>query len=315
MTRVQAPRGVTLGIEEKYEEVRQLISIGRHRGYLVYDEVNDILPKEISRSVEEIEELYDRGPEDRAGNDFAGDSDRRGGGQPPAGLHRGSRGRLSGRGHHQHQPQGANPGAPEDAHAARGDSRQDAFRPRRWVGAHTRGSRPVLRPHPRANPANRIQGTAEVASPIALEAVAGFPRGLGRLSRRKISTETESRSQPRCAEEMRGDVVAREADWGQRLGGSRGGSQAALRFVANTPLATGVRKEAYPTAQGNSCRWLGVSRCGKRFETFGRHRDGEIVFCLAAKLKLANGLRLLKSLCEHISGLRHPNNLRGEFSD
>src|SRR5437867_9675846 len=60
MTRVQAPRGVTLGIEEKYEEVRQLISIGRQRGYLVYDEVNDILPEEISTSVEEIEELYDR---------------------------------------------------------------------------------------------------------------------------------------------------------------------------------------------------------------------------------------------------------------
>src|SRR2546427_11670418 len=60
MTKVQAPRGVTQGIEEKYEEVRQLISIGRQRGYLVYDEVNDILPEEISTSVEEIEELYDR---------------------------------------------------------------------------------------------------------------------------------------------------------------------------------------------------------------------------------------------------------------
>src|SRR2546427_9933393 len=60
MTKIQAPRGVTLGIEEKYEEVRQLISIGRQRGYLVYDEVNDILPEEISTSVEEIEELYDR---------------------------------------------------------------------------------------------------------------------------------------------------------------------------------------------------------------------------------------------------------------
>jgi len=60
MTKIQSPRGMTLGIEEKYEEVRQLISIGRQRGYLVYDEVNDILPEEISTSVEEIEELYDR---------------------------------------------------------------------------------------------------------------------------------------------------------------------------------------------------------------------------------------------------------------
>ena len=60
MTKIQSPRGMPLGIEEKYEEVRQLISIGRQRGYLVYDEVNDILPEEISTSVEEIEELYDR---------------------------------------------------------------------------------------------------------------------------------------------------------------------------------------------------------------------------------------------------------------
>ena len=57
MTKVQAPRGVTLRTEEKFEEVRQLISIGRQRGYLVHDEVNDILPEEISTSVEEIEKL------------------------------------------------------------------------------------------------------------------------------------------------------------------------------------------------------------------------------------------------------------------
>src|SRR5213594_1613130 len=60
MERGQPPRGVTLGIEEKYEGVRQLSSIGRQRGYLVYDEVNDVLPEENSRSGEEIEELYDR---------------------------------------------------------------------------------------------------------------------------------------------------------------------------------------------------------------------------------------------------------------
>jgi RNA polymerase primary sigma factor len=60
MTKTQAPRDMPLGIEEKYEEVRQLISIGRQRGYLVYDEVNEILPEEISTSVEDIEELYDR---------------------------------------------------------------------------------------------------------------------------------------------------------------------------------------------------------------------------------------------------------------
>src|SRR2546425_3169471 len=60
MTKIQTPRSVPLGIEEKYEEVRQLISIGRQRGYLVYDEVNDILPDEVSTSVDEIEELYEK---------------------------------------------------------------------------------------------------------------------------------------------------------------------------------------------------------------------------------------------------------------
>jgi RNA polymerase primary sigma factor len=43
-------------IEEKYDQVRQLISIGKERGYLLYDEVNDILPPEVHSS-EEIDEL------------------------------------------------------------------------------------------------------------------------------------------------------------------------------------------------------------------------------------------------------------------
>ena len=40
-------RRPTLGIEDKYEEVRQLINLGRERGYLLYDEVNDVLPEEV----------------------------------------------------------------------------------------------------------------------------------------------------------------------------------------------------------------------------------------------------------------------------
>jgi len=47
---------VALAIEEKYDQVRQLISIGKERGYLLYDEVNDILPAEIHSS-EEIDDL------------------------------------------------------------------------------------------------------------------------------------------------------------------------------------------------------------------------------------------------------------------
>ena len=47
---------MALVIEEKYDQVRQLISIGKERGYLLYAEVNDILPPEM-RSSEEIDEM------------------------------------------------------------------------------------------------------------------------------------------------------------------------------------------------------------------------------------------------------------------
>ena len=33
-----------MSIEEKYDEVRQLIAIGKEKGYLLYDEVNELLP-------------------------------------------------------------------------------------------------------------------------------------------------------------------------------------------------------------------------------------------------------------------------------
>ena len=36
-----------MSIEEKYDAVRQLINIGKEKGYLLYDEVNEILPTEI----------------------------------------------------------------------------------------------------------------------------------------------------------------------------------------------------------------------------------------------------------------------------
>ena len=47
---------MALVIEEKYDQVRQLIGIGKERGYLLYDEVNDILPPEMHSS-EEIDEV------------------------------------------------------------------------------------------------------------------------------------------------------------------------------------------------------------------------------------------------------------------
>ena len=44
------------GLEEKYEAVRALITVGKERGYLLYDEVNDSLPAEVHSS-EEIDDL------------------------------------------------------------------------------------------------------------------------------------------------------------------------------------------------------------------------------------------------------------------
>jgi len=46
-----------LSIEEKYDEVRQLISIGKEKGYLLYDEVNELLPAEITSS-DELDDLF-----------------------------------------------------------------------------------------------------------------------------------------------------------------------------------------------------------------------------------------------------------------
>jgi RNA polymerase primary sigma factor len=43
-------------IEEKYSQVHQLINMGKKRGYLLYDEVNDILSAEVHSS-EEIDDL------------------------------------------------------------------------------------------------------------------------------------------------------------------------------------------------------------------------------------------------------------------
>src|SRR5262245_53244207 len=46
-----------MSIEEKYDEVRQLINIGKEKGYLLYDEVNELLPTEITSS-DELDDLF-----------------------------------------------------------------------------------------------------------------------------------------------------------------------------------------------------------------------------------------------------------------
>ena len=46
-----------MSVEEKYDEVRQLITIGKEKGYLLYDEVNELLPSDITSS-DELDDLF-----------------------------------------------------------------------------------------------------------------------------------------------------------------------------------------------------------------------------------------------------------------
>jgi RNA polymerase primary sigma factor len=47
------------GLEEKYDDsVQKLIDIGKEKGYLLYDEVSDLLPPEISSSAEDLDDLF-----------------------------------------------------------------------------------------------------------------------------------------------------------------------------------------------------------------------------------------------------------------
>ena len=48
---------MAVSIEEKYDEVRQLITLGKEKGYLLYEEVNDMLPSEISSS-DELDDIF-----------------------------------------------------------------------------------------------------------------------------------------------------------------------------------------------------------------------------------------------------------------
>ncbi len=46
-----------MSIEERYDEVRQLIQVGKEKGYLLYDEVNEALPSDII-SAEDMDDLF-----------------------------------------------------------------------------------------------------------------------------------------------------------------------------------------------------------------------------------------------------------------
>jgi RNA polymerase primary sigma factor len=49
-----------LSVEEKYAEVKQLIAIGKEKGFLLYDEIYEVLPEEITSLPEELDEIYIR---------------------------------------------------------------------------------------------------------------------------------------------------------------------------------------------------------------------------------------------------------------
>ena len=47
-----------MSLEERFEEVRQLLIIGKEKGFLLYDEVNDLLPAELTSNPEDLDELH-----------------------------------------------------------------------------------------------------------------------------------------------------------------------------------------------------------------------------------------------------------------
>ena len=46
-----------MSLEERYDEVRQLVEIGKEKGFLLYDEVNELLPHDITKS-DDLDELF-----------------------------------------------------------------------------------------------------------------------------------------------------------------------------------------------------------------------------------------------------------------
>src|SRR5258708_38887876 len=49
-----------LSVEEKYVEVKQLITLGKEKGFLLYDEIYEVLPEEVTSLPEELDEIYIR---------------------------------------------------------------------------------------------------------------------------------------------------------------------------------------------------------------------------------------------------------------
>jgi len=46
-----------LSIEEKFDEIRALMAMGKEKGYLLYEEINELLPADVT-SAEELDDLF-----------------------------------------------------------------------------------------------------------------------------------------------------------------------------------------------------------------------------------------------------------------
>ena len=46
-----------MSIEEKYDEIKALIAMGKEKGYLLYEEINELLPADVT-SAEELDDLF-----------------------------------------------------------------------------------------------------------------------------------------------------------------------------------------------------------------------------------------------------------------
>jgi len=58
MNKKKRYKGDSLSVEERYEEVRLLVNQGKEQGFLSIDEINELLPEELGRSSEEVEEVF-----------------------------------------------------------------------------------------------------------------------------------------------------------------------------------------------------------------------------------------------------------------
>ena len=55
-SRLSRREAIALAFDEKFDQVNKLISLGKEKGYLLYDEVNDLLPSDV-HSAEDLSDL------------------------------------------------------------------------------------------------------------------------------------------------------------------------------------------------------------------------------------------------------------------